>query len=38
MTYNLHTYKLNLTTNKYELEDTITCNDSLKAHEQLVYM
>ena len=25
MTYTLHTYKLNLTTNKYELEETITC-------------
>lgn len=38
MTYTLHIYKLNLTTNEYELEDTITCDDSLKAHEQLVYM
>lgn len=38
MKYTLKTYKLNLNTNKYEEEETITCDDSLKAHEQLVYM
>lgn len=38
MTYNLHIYKLNLTTNKYEQVNLITCDDDNKAKEDLLYM
>lgn len=38
MTYTLHIYKLNLTTNKYEQVNLFTCNDDSKAKEDLLYM
>lgn len=38
MTYNLHIYKLNLTTNKYEEVNLITCDNDKQAKNQLLYM
>lgn len=38
MKYNLYIYKLNLTTNKYEQENTITCDDDNNAKDELLYL
>ena len=36
MKYILKTYKLNLNTNEYELEETITCDDEKEVNERLL--